>query len=555
MYETFFSLRLPNTDTHFNRQTPGTSTLSCVDIFDRNVHDFRGLCSPLSMDERWHACEVLFDFLFHVVFVGSAVDEVSLLVGYLSKVCESEWETASKEVSGGQQISRSGHRELRHRFALRTSSLIYLLLQSPTAPSDFLSNLVRACGGVQACAAWMLSSLVNSHCDKIRAVGIRCVVAYLRATGSHPDAPLTLDDPSSIEITGKSLEGKTLQENTLTLISHVGQGLMNSNVGKGLASIGPVMRPNSHAAPKLTPRVAYKLLWHLLKSHRYRIEAWTQASLVGIVFDQKSITLAMEDRSLHENLYTPDSVFHNTTTLNWIWISKVMQDNTVSIDAPMTGELGINTIVRLLRFLPGDCLENWLVDLAQQAARTQGVVDMLSSTVDWQPCLFHLASELLESLVTAKVMDRAHPHIATSQAKQFDAEATARRLDLVLDLYAVLLANLFRRGGEKALVSIEDCSSLQRVCVNGQQVLIFILSKLFENLAESGVLPLEKVVVHAAVHSMEQHRVLLKRSARLITDTILSNSSKGMTMPEAVDCWRSLRHLTAVAVAMISRLG
>jgi hypothetical protein len=489
--------------------------------------------------------------------VGSAVDEVGLLVGYLSKVCDSEWETASKEVSCGQQISRSGHRELRHRFALRTSSLIHLLLQSPTAPSDFLSNLVRACGGVQACAAWMLSSLVNSYCDRIRGLGIRCFVAYLRATGSHPDAPLALDDPSSIEIIGRSSEGKTLQENTLTLISHVGHGLMNSNVGKGLASIGPVMRSNSHAAPKLTPRVAYKLLWHLLKSHRYRIEVWTQASLVGIVFEQKSLTSAIVDPSLRDNLYTPDSVFHNTTTLNWVWVSKLMQDNTVSIESPITGELGMNTIVRLLRFLPGDCLENWLVDLAQQAARTQSVVDMLSSTVDWQPCLFQLASELLESAVcaTTKVMDRADPQIEVRQAKSFDAEATSRRLDLALDLYAILLANLFRRGGEKALISIEDCSSLQRVCVNGQQVLIFILSKLFENLAESGVLPLEKVAVHAALHCLEQHRVLLKRSARLITDTILSNSSKGMTMPEAVDCWRSLRHLTAVSVAMISRLG
>jgi hypothetical protein len=201
-------------------------------------------------------------------------------------------------------------------------------------------------------------------------------------------------------------------------------------------------------------------------------------------------------------------------------------------------------------------MEKWLVDLERQVSRTQSVVDMLSSTADWQACLFQLTSELLENLVcgTRKAMDETGLK-AVGEETPNDAETLVRRLDLALDLYALLLANLFRHGGEKALLAMEDFSSLQRVCVNGQQVLILILSKLFENLAESGVLPLEKVAIHAAVHDKEQSRVLLKRSARFVTDTILSNSSKGMTMPEAVDCWRSLRHLTAISVAMINRLG
>jgi hypothetical protein len=433
-----------------------------------------------------------------------------------------------------------------------------LLVESPSAPLDFLPNLVNACGGVQACAAWILSALVNSYCDKIRAVGVRCLVAYLQATGSQPDAPLSLGDRSLIEIsTVKASEGKTLQENTLTLISHVGHGLLNSNVGKGLASIGPVLRSKSPAAQKLTARVAYKLLWHLLKSHRYRIDVWTQASLVGIVFNQKSHALAVEYPSLRENLLTQDVVFQGTTTFNWIWVSTIMQDSSLSLDAPTKGELGMNTIIRLLRFLPDDCMEKWLIDLARQASRCKKVVDMLSSTSDWQPCLFQLSSELLESLVcvTRKALDECGPAMEAGKPKSIDAERLIRRLDLALDLYALLLANLFRQGGERALVAVEDCSSLQRVCVNGQQVLILILSKLFENLAESGVLPLEKIAVQAAVHDQEQSHVLLKRSARFVTDTILSNSTKGMTMPEAVDCWRSLRHLTAISVAMINRLG
>jgi len=495
--------------------------------------------------------------LFDVIFVGSTVDEVALVVGALSKACEREWEAASNEVNAGQPISLSGGRELRHRFTLRSSALILFLIQSPQAPADFLPNLVHACGSVQACAAWILSALVNSYCDRIRAIGVRCFVAYLQITSSHPDAPLTLDDRSGGDIPNtKSSEGKTLQENTLTLISSVGHGLLNSNVGKGLASIGPGMRSNGTSSPKLTPRVAYKLLWHLLKSHRYRVGTWTQASLVGMVFDQRSLVWAIESPTFKDSLFTTDTVFQGAATLNWTWVSSLLQDNTVSLDAHTKGELGMNTIVRLLRFLPADCIENWLVILAQQAARSEAIVDMLSSTADWQPCLFQLSSELLESLVesTSKLVDDGDLQ-NSSVTRSPNAEPLTRRLDLALDLYALLLANLFRRGGEKALIAMEDCASLQRMCVNGQQVLILILSKLVENLADSGILPLERVAIHSALHDKEQSRVLLKRSAKFVTDTLLSNSAKAMTMPEAVDCWRSLRHFAAIVVAMINRLG
>lgn len=50
----------------------------------------------------------------------------------------------------------------------------------------------------------------------------------------------------------------------------------------------------------------------------------------------------------------------------------------------------------------------------------------------------------------------------------------------------------------------------------------------------------------------ENDSLPLKQSARLVTDAILSNGAKGLDMPSAVKSWRSLRHLTAVIVALCS---
>ena len=48
---------------------------------------------------------------------------------------------------------------------------------------------------------------------------------------------------------------------------------------------------------------------------------------------------------------------------------------------------------------------------------------------------------------------------------------------------------------------------------------------------------------------------LLKRSAVLVTNAILSNGTDSMKIPEAVGCWRGLRHLTAITVAAVTQLG
>lgn len=540
-------------------------------LFVRNTRELDDLRSYTSRSERWHVCEILFAMVFQIMSVGSTAEEVGLIVDTLSKYLEAEWETASKEVSTGVvDVTRSGRREDQFYFSLRASVLILLLLESTPASADFVRSLASVCGSAQSAAAWILCTMVNSYSDPIRGIGVRCLVAYLEVVGKHPDQPINLEDPyiSDIEKV-KSTETRSLQENTMSLISNVGHGLLNSNVGKGLAAMGPSIMLKSQPTSKLTPRVAYKLLWHLLKSHRYRIHSWTQGSLVAMVYKHKRDFSFLDFLSVKQNFLKSDDVFHDSLTLDWAWVELTIQENGICDDDSIRHDLGVNTIMRLLRFLPDEYIDQWLRYFVNVSPRNARVLESLAATQDWQPYIFQLSSELTEKLVVSVTKDGG---LGTSKSNCDDSnltntcmdagcnkiaedEAVVQRLDLALELHAILLGNLFRHGEEKALGAIEVAASLQRVCLNGQKVLLLLLTKLFSNLSTFGVLPVERLTSDIALSDNETGNTLLKQSAKLVTDTILSNTTKGITMPAAVDCWRCLRHLNAVVVAMITRLG
>ena len=54
---------------------------------------------------------------------------------------------------------------------------------------------------------------------------------------------------------------------------------------------------------------------------------------------------------------------------------------------------------------------------------------------------------------------------------------------------------------------------------------------------------------------IEYESPLLKQCARLVTDAILSNGTKGLDLSTAARSWRSLRHLTEVIVAVVTGSG
>jgi hypothetical protein len=107
------------------------------------------------------------------------------------------------------------------------------------------------------------------------------------------------------------------------------------------------------------------------------------------------------------------------------------------------------------------------------------------------------------------------------------------------------------------LEAVEKAVSLQRVCVNGHDVIFLVLSGLCANLFDYGTI-LEMGSISAQDWrdvDFENDSLPLKQSARLVTDAILSNGAKGLDIPSAVKSWRSLRHLTALIVAISAKSG
>jgi hypothetical protein len=279
----------------------------------------------------------------------------------------------------------------------------------------------------------------------------------------------------------KSSDGRTLQENTLSLISNVGQGLLNSNMGKGLAAIGPTVRSKLFDPANLTARVVYKLLWHLLKSHRYRMGQWTQASLVVMVFDRADTVSMASFVFLKEHFLEVDHVFRDSVKIDTAWANSIMEDSRVGHDVSIRDSLGISTVMRLLRFLPDDFTDQWLSNLVQLSLKNLSVIEALSCSPDWQPCLFQFTSELVENIAGhAASNNKKEKEGLTSEHEpsEFNGESSGyrqpdgdgkpadsnkasldaifKRLDLCLELYGSLLGHRVRESGEKVCTTVNS---------------------------------------------------------------------------------------------------
>jgi hypothetical protein len=104
---------------------------------------------------------------------------------------------------------------------------------------------------------------------------------------------------------------------------------------------------------------------------------------------------------------------------------------------------------------------------------------------------------------------------------------------------------------------VEKTSALERVFVNGRDVLLLLFSGVCIDIYNEGTL-VDVGTLSAQDWKdvdIERDSLLLKQSAKLVTDAILSQGTKGLDMPSAVRSWRGLRHLTEVAVAITSLCG
>ena len=326
-----------------------------------------------------------------------------------------------------------------------------------------------------------------------------------------------------------------------------------------------------------------------MKSHRSRLGEDTRSALLAWITDGEvppSLSLASLER-LKPHMTTYLGKYGPVSYFNAEWAESAFRETENFVGKPLRNPLAIGTVLRLLRFLDNEMKDRWLHDLLNLTNSNRKCINTLASLSEWQTCLFPLISETLELVsshsVTSSAVDKKTVDQLDTVACPLSLDGLHRRLDLCLHLYSSLLGQLLRTGGDgvsehcyfdycvpnmeltrctfdeqtQALDAVENVAALQRVFVNGQHVLLLILSSLCGNIFEHGTL-LEVGSLTAQDWkevNIEEDSLLLKQSARLITDAILSNGTKGLDLTTAVRSWRSLRHLAEVLVAIVTRSG
>ncbi|CAB9514210.1 Lipopolysaccharide-responsive and beige-like anchor protein [Seminavis robusta] len=517
---------------------------------DHNAHQQ----DSFNISERHHVCDVLFGIVFEVLGSETVPRDLSPFLNLLSFCLDSEWDESSQELGEKSYINRTGIRQERYNVAVKGCSVLLLLLQIKPVVPNLFESFAHCCGSVEAAAGWILCAVVNSFDDTLRALGVRCIVAFLEQTAKTPDAPLTVGLVPEPENGPASEVAKISNRRIQTIIS----------VGKGLAGMGPGVRSIVVPPSRLTARVTYKLLWHLHRGHRSRIGEKTYSALIHLIAESggSSMSSLTSKAFAMDKFVVPDDVLIGGYRMSQDFTSLLVEQSSFSTTGrSLRDGLGISTVVRLLQYLSSEMKDRLLAEFLKASNQDIASVATLSALPDWQPCIFLLISETLEKLSASRQKegggDECYPndidpvteHETAATSHIIENSATVeQRLDLCLDLYASLLGHSVREGGDKALHAVEEAASLQRVCLNGHDVFCLILSRLVADLGARGTI-LQKG------RALTGEEDLLKRSARLVTDAILSSGTEGLDMKSAVRCWRSLRHLAAITVSVITKSG
>jgi PH domain associated with Beige/BEACH/Domain of unknown function (DUF4704) len=498
--------------------------------------------TPLSKTERRYVSLTMLGMIFEVLVSGSSPGDLGPLLHFISSALDVEWNgTEQRQAVPDEDSSK------RRTLVDVCTTLTFVLQVRPPVVGVF-ESFAHVCGSVQGGIGWILSAMVNSFDDRIRSLGVRCVVAYLDVTARNDDSPLTLGNSTTVSDSDAT---PVVETSTVARASS-----RVASLAKGLAAMGPGVRGMVLSQSKLTPRVVYKLLWHLLKSHRSDLGPKTRKALLYCITDAKEAmlnTMLSAEFLRNKLIVRHDELEHAAWMLDKDWADKILDESGDIVGRSIQNKLMTGTVLRLLRYLEPETREQWLSEIITLTKASRKSISLLSALPEWQPCLFHLVSDTIERLSATTPVQNQETELSNDDERS----KRCHRLDLCLQLYAALLGHLLREGGEKALDAVENTASLQRVCVNGHVVLLLILSALCSNLYEHGTL-LEMGSISAEDWKdvdFDQDSLLLKQSAKLVTDAILSNGTKGLDMTSAVRSWRSLRHLAEVVVVLTARSG
>jgi hypothetical protein len=430
---------------------------------------------------------------------GTTSIQLIPLLNYISFNADYDWEQGSRLSQAGMNPNmRSGTRLERHLATVKASTILSVLLKARPINPDLQSSLVSCCGSSQGFLSWILSTLVNTFDDEIRAIGIRCLADYMDTHVPKGDTLHSLQDDNKDESTrmGGRPVGNSTRKMSVTFTS----------VGKSLSTAigGQVLSTVMHTAKPVSIDIVYKLLWHLLKCHRARMGRHTHTALIYLLVEVGGHREASE--SLMQDFVVPDNVLQIGYRLSL----KHDHDLALEIESVAGKRLrqttAINMVLRLLRFLPNNWKEKWLLDLVTLTHTCPANIQALVKDPDWQPSLFHVISDCLEE-INSKHGSQKDPSATTdalidntAEANgEMDANTTVKevrsgellsfadlslstpedqmrmqaRFNLALKLYSTLLGYCFRHGGEKVsyelrkhLTTIELYSN---ICSSGNQ--------------------------------------------------------------------------------------
>jgi hypothetical protein len=420
---------------------------------------------PFTITECSHVADILLGMIFEVLVSGTSPTDLAPFLNFVAFRLDAEFDEATQETTEAPPPSE----RRKERLELTTKActvLLFLLQIRPPVPGLF-ESFAHCCGSVQGGVGWILSAMVNTFDDRIRALGVRCVSAYLDFTSKSPDTPLSLGaplQPSEAETaSGVDVSSSVrLASNRFPLLA------------KGLAAMGPGVRAIVVTPSKLTARVVFKLLWHLLKSHRSRLGARTRAALLHLITDDNGIvssSLSSVD-FLRNHLVGPDGTSQQPgVKLSVGWAESVLAETGNIVGRSLRDPLAIGTVLRLLRYLDGAATDHWVSDLLALANSSRKSISLLSSIADWQPSLFHLISETLEQVnslpeiyghensdrktaggsngSTVEVQKQVDGKHVLPDALRESPSTVGNRLDRCLELYSSLLGHLLREGGDK----------------------------------------------------------------------------------------------------------
>lgn len=501
--------------------------------------------STLSAAEQSFVVDTLFGMITIMLSKKCPTSDLYPLLTFITYNLDLEWEATSADINRS-----NGLNECRYQTTVKAVSIFFFLLQKPNVPSlnESLTDIFENGNGV---ASWILCCLVNSFDDTIRGLGIKCLAAYLRIATITSAIKDTTSSGTDSGIPLRSVPSTQKLQKTMKLgfeaISHQANNMLSS-VRNG----------------KINIKIIYKLLWHLLKCHRERLGRNSYAALMYLIIIEDGSTIS-------SSVPLSDIIIPNHEMLGGFRLCSDELDTQSSKVDPrqsIRNKYGVSTVMRLIRFLSNDQKERWLFDiLAFMLASSQSVTIILSCD-DWQPVLFQLVAEVLEEIYGEDSDDgksnrgndetglvRSESGQTMVNTETLSKPSVRTRYDLSLKLYSTLLGHCVRQGDDIAFDAVEMAASLQRVDANGSEIYSILLSHLFADLIEKGtVASIEKTYSNSEAKNTGRNRAL-KQSAKLITQSILSNGASGIDMKTAVKQWRCLRHLTALTVAVVTESG